>query len=191
MHQSTLLSALLFATASLISAQATRPSTITESVAGAAAPAATRSTAAGPAPPGGGIVAAGAAPAYSASTVSVNLVGGPATRSSTTSAVGASGVANAGGGIVASGAVPAAQGTTISVAVSGAGTGTAASGVAPAGSSATAAAAGGQTVWVVAVGSASNQEIFSPDTIIAKPGDVVQFQFYANVSGAPDAALPC
>jgi hypothetical protein len=37
-------------------------------------------------------------------------------------------------------------------------------------------------VWVVKVGSPDNQIVFAPNTITAKPGEMVQFQFYAQVS---------
>ncbi|KAF2673389.1 Cupredoxin [Microthyrium microscopicum] len=41
-------------------------------------------------------------------------------------------------------------------------------------------APGSQPVWVVKVGSANNDLVFSPNTLTAKPGDFVQFQFYSR-----------
>ena len=43
-------------------------------------------------------------------------------------------------------------------------------------------ATGGSQVWVVKVGSESNALVFSPNTVTAKPGEFVQFQFYSKVS---------
>ncbi|KAF2396439.1 Cupredoxin [Trichodelitschia bisporula] len=41
-------------------------------------------------------------------------------------------------------------------------------------------AAGAVPVWVVKVGSANNDLVFSPNSIMAKPGEMVQFQFYSK-----------
>jgi hypothetical protein len=40
-------------------------------------------------------------------------------------------------------------------------------------------------VWVVKVGSPDNQIVFAPNTIMAKPGEMVQFQFYSQVRIPP------
>jgi hypothetical protein len=40
-------------------------------------------------------------------------------------------------------------------------------------------------VWVVKVGSPDNQIVFAPNTIMAKPGEMVQFQFYSQVRILP------
>ena len=44
-----------------------------------------------------------------------------------------------------------------------------------------AGAKNGEDVWVVKVGSPNNDLIFSPNTVMATPGQFVQFQFYAKV----------
>jgi plastocyanin len=38
---------------------------------------------------------------------------------------------------------------------------------------------------VVKVGSPDNQIVFAPNTIMAKPGEMVQFQFYSQVRIPP------
>jgi plastocyanin len=43
------------------------------------------------------------------------------------------------------------------------------------------AAAGHETVHVVQVGGTNGSTIFSPSNVVAKPGDLVQFQFNAKV----------
>ena len=59
---------------------------------------------------------------------------------------------------------------------------------APANSSTTPAAAGSSNsvpVWVVHVGSPNDDQVFTPNSIQAKPGDMVQFQFYSKVRPLP------
>jgi plastocyanin len=43
-------------------------------------------------------------------------------------------------------------------------------------------AMGSQVVWAVKVGSPDGELVFSPNVVVAQPGDLVQFQFYARVS---------
>lgn len=38
-------------------------------------------------------------------------------------------------------------------------------------------------VWVIKVSDPQNSLVFSPNTVTAKPGEMVQFQFYSRVSG--------
>jgi hypothetical protein len=56
---------------------------------------------------------------------------------------------------------------------------------APAGSTGIGVSANGVPVWVVKVGSQNNDLTFSPSTIQAKPGEMIQFQFYAKVRDGP------
>jgi plastocyanin len=84
-------------------------------------------------------------------------------------------------------AVPAVSSVTMGLGA-GAGTGVGGtnlsmSGAGPPGPANTAGVIGsGQVaVWVVKVGSANNDLVFSPNSVTAKVGEMVQFQFYSKV----------
>lgn len=100
-------------------------------------------------------------------------------------------VGNAGNGAAAT-SVPAAPGvSSITMGLGeGAGAGTGVGGsnlstsVAPTSPASTAGVIGnGQVaVWVVKVGGPNNELVFSPNSVTAKVGEMVQFQFYSKAS---------
>jgi plastocyanin len=100
-------------------------------------------------------------------------------------------VGNAGNGAAAT-SVPAAPGVSSVTMGLGGGTGAGAgvggsnlsTSVAPASPANTAGVIGnGQVaVWVVKVGGPNNELVFSPNSVTAKVGEMVQFQFYSKVS---------
>lgn len=98
-------------------------------------------------------------------------------------------VGNAGNGAAATSVPAAPLSVTSSLVAGGVGAGTAVGGsnlstsAAPAAAASTAGVIGnGQVaVWVVKVGGTNNELVFSPSTVTAKVGEMVQFQFYSNV----------
>jgi hypothetical protein len=104
-------------------------------------------------------------------------------------------VGNAGNGAAAT-SVAAAPGVSSVTMGLGAGAGTGVggtTGVAPASPANTAGVIGnGQVaVWVVKVGGPNNELVFSPNSVTAKVGEMVQFQFYSRVSSLPNEAMIC